>query len=192
LADLPVSSSGTNGYHPSVSSYLQYLPTPFQLDPFLGRFLLIFESILGPIEETVDNIPHYLDPGTTPLEMLPWLASWLDTELDENWPPEKCRELLRWTALLFRWRGTRRAMREHLRIYIGRPPLIVENFDGLRLGQDGAMGINSRLGDILECSIAVTVVADEPESLDEQVLRSIIESEKPAHVGYLLDIQPAG
>jgi hypothetical protein len=69
--------------------------------------------------------------------------------------------------------------------------LIVENFDGLRLGQDGAMGINARLGDVLECSLAVTVVSERPEELDEQVLRNIIETEKPAHVGYLLDVQPA-
>jgi phage tail-like protein len=190
LANERVNGASANGLAPAVSSYLQYLPAPYQIDPFLGRFLLIFESVLDPIERTIDNVPHYLDPGTTPAELLPWLAGWLDSELDENWPLEKRRELVRWAAILYRWRGTRRALREHLRIYVGLPPLIVENFDGLRLGQDGAMGVNARLGEALECSIAVTVLAERPEELDEQVLRNIIETEKPAHVGYLLDVQP--
>ena len=39
-----------------VSSYVQYLPGPYQSDPFVGRFLMIAESILGPIERTVEMI----------------------------------------------------------------------------------------------------------------------------------------
>ena len=41
------------------SSYLEYLPALYQDDEFMGQFLLIFESILKPIENTVNNAPYY-------------------------------------------------------------------------------------------------------------------------------------
>src|SRR5882757_3303547 len=80
------------------SSYLQYLPAPFHADPFVGRFLLIFESILSPIERTIDNVATYFDPRLTPPELLPWLASWVGLELDENWPIAQQRQLVLWAT----------------------------------------------------------------------------------------------
>ncbi len=168
------------------STYLQYLPTPYQGDAFLGRFLRIFESILGPIEETIDGVANYFDPHLTPIETLPWLASWIGVELDENWSVAQRRELLVEAADLLRRQGTRQALREHLRLYVGQPPLIVENFSGLRLGQDGVLGVNSRLGALEPHTIGVTVVTD--HDVDEQVLRGIIEAQKPSHVAYTLEV----
>lgn len=176
---------------PQVSSYLQYLPGPYQGDAFLGRFLMIFESVLGPIERTVDNLAYYFDPRLTPVELLPWLASWVGLELDENWPIAQQRQLVLWAATLQRWRGTRRALREHLRLYTGRTPLIVENFGGMRVGQDAALGVTTQIGGPapLQHWITVTVFATDTEDLDESILRSIIELEKPAHVGYTLVVR---
>ena len=77
-----------------VSSYLQYLPAPYQGDLFLGRFLMIFESILSPLEGILDTLPYYFDPQTTPEELIPWLASWVSLELDESWTIERRRELI--------------------------------------------------------------------------------------------------
>ncbi len=187
MSALPPGPSRDGHEEPVASSYLQYLPAPYQDDPFLGRFLLIFENILGPLEGMIDGMASYFDPRLTPAEMLPWLASWVGLELDENWPLAKRRALTARAATLYRWRGTRRALREHLGIYAGRPPLIVENCDGIRLGQDAALGVNTRLGEPRDHHIAVTVV-DPEESLDEHVLRQIIEAEKPAQAAYTLEI----
>jgi phage tail-like protein len=172
----------SNGAKPG--TLIRYLPAPLQDDGFLARFLLIFEDVFRSIETVVDNLPEYFDPQLTPEGMLPWLASWLGLELDENWAVDKRRELTRRIAELYRCRGTRRALREHIAIYAGRPPLIVENFDGLRLGQDSVMGVNARIGSARPHHISVTVVAGESEVLDENVLRNIVEIEKPAHVTY--------
>jgi phage tail-like protein len=176
---------------PPTSTYLQYLPAPFHEDPFVGRFLLIFESILSPIERTIDNVAAFFDPRLTPPELLPWLASWVGLELDENWPLAQQRQLVLWATRLYRWRGTRRALREHLRLYTGRTPLIVENFDGMRLGQDASLGVNSTLGvgGARPHWITVTVLSERPAELDERIVRQIIELEKPAHVGYTLHIR---
>jgi len=170
---------------------MEYLPTLYQGDDFLGRFLRIFEDIIDPIERTIDNVGDSLDPRLAPDEFLPWLSSWMGADLDENWPPAKQRELIASAATLYRWRGTRRGLREHLRIYTGYSPLIVENFTGLRLGQDAVLGVNTRLGEYQPHCFYVTAVAAEPGSLDERILQRIVESEKPAHTGYLLEVQPA-
>ncbi len=68
----------------SKSSYLEYLPAIYSQGDFMGRFLMIFESILGPMEGVIDNISHYFDAGTAPEELLPWLASWVNLALDET------------------------------------------------------------------------------------------------------------
>jgi phage tail-like protein len=174
-----------------VSSYLQYLPGLYQSNPFLGRFLLVFENIFGPIEQMVDLLACYLDPRLTPPEHLGWLASWVGLELDENWPLARRRELVYWAVRLYRWRGTRRGLREHLRLYTGRTPLIIENYDGLRLGQDGVLGENAVLGTRREHWLSITVLADRPEHVDPQVIRQIVEFQKPAHVGYAFEVRPA-
>lgn len=78
----------------SYIQYLQYLPAPFQTDSFTGRFLMIVESVLGPIERTIGNLALYFDPRLTPAELLPWLASWVGLELDENWLVAQQRQLV--------------------------------------------------------------------------------------------------
>ncbi len=175
----------------SASAFVQYLPAPYQADDFTGRFLLIFENVYRSIEGIVDALPNYFDPQLTPLELLTWLASWVDVELDENWPLPRRRALVKHAAALYRWHGTRHALREHLRLYCGQPPLIVENFDGLRLGQDGALGVNTRLGEQRPHCIVVTVVTNPEGQINEQVMKQIIEAEKPAHVDYVLAIVEA-
>ena len=187
-------SNGLAHAAPQVSSYLQYLPSAYQLDDFTGRFLLIFESVLGPIEQTIDTLASYFDPRLAPRELLPWLAGWVGIELDENWPLERQRQLILWAATLYRLRGTRRGLRQHLRIYTGRTPHIVENFDGMRVGQDAALGVSTLVGSEAPRphSIRVTVFADDPSSVDERVVRHIIEFQKPAQVAYTFEIRAAG
>ena len=179
-------SSSTNGV---TSSYISYLPAPYAADPFLARYLMIVETIFSSIERTIDNVPYYFDPSTTPEELLPWLAGWVGVELDENAPVEKRRRVLAKAAGLYRWQGTRRALREQLEDYTGQRPLIVENFDGLRLGGDAMLGVNTQLGQARPHSMNITALTDDPGELDEGVLRRIVEAEKPVHVGYTLEVR---
>ena len=128
------------------SSYLEYLPALYRDDELMGQFLLIFESILKPIENTIDNSALYFDTMITPEPLLPWLASWLDLTLDQNWPVEKRRELVKSAAELYRWRGTRRGLAEYLRIYTGSVPQISEYIPGMTLNEETRLGVNTRIG----------------------------------------------
>src|SRR5947209_6717506 len=116
------------------SNYVQYLPAIFSEDPFVGRFLLIFESILGPLDARIGALPALYDPGKTPPDFLPWLAGWLGLVLDENWPLERRRALVREGAELYRWRGTKRGLGRYLELYTGVRPAIADTPQGFTLG----------------------------------------------------------
>lgn len=172
----------------SKSSYLEYLPAIYSQGDFMGRFLMIFESVLGPIEGVIDNISHYFDAGTAPEELLPWLASWVNLALDETWPLERRRELVGSAVELFRDRGTRRGMREYLRVYSGVEPRITEDFGGISLAGNAKLGVNTVLGAGRPHTFNVTLELEDPDSVKVEQLKAIIEAEKPAHSAYTLEI----
>ena len=172
------------------SSYLEYLPALFQDDEFMGRLLLIFESILKPVENTVDNLALYLDPLVIPESLLPWLAFWVDLTLDPTWPEERRRQLVKSAAELYRWRGTRRGLAEYLRIYTGSIPEISEYIPGMRLDHETKLGINTQLGSSGEGHhFTVTLEVDGDSEIDVSMVRAIIEAQKPAHTVYTLQIR---
>jgi len=160
---------------PPRSSYLQHLPSFFARGGLMDRFLLIFESVLAPSVQLVDHIPLILDPRTMPADCLPWMASWLDLTLNENWPETRRRDLIRAASELYRWRGTRKGLCLYLKTYAGVTPELEEE-----VGQPHTFRVTLR------------VPADEP--VDEGLVRAIIEAEKPAHTAYELVIErgPAG
>ena len=93
---------------------------------------------------------------------------------------------------LYRWKGTRRGLREELRLRTGTRPLIVENFDGLRLGQDAALGMNSQLGTPRPGRHRRHAGRDGSVD-DERLARAaeMIEELKPAHVGHVVRVVSA-
>lgn len=172
----------------SQSSYLKYLPTIYSENEFAGRFLMIFESVLGPLESMVANLAFYLDPGTSPEELLPWLASWTKVALNDNWPVERRRELVKSLAWLFQWRGTRRGMRECLRLYTGIEPQITEDFGGIVLAEQSELGRNTMLGGGNPNTFTVTFETGDPGTINEEQVKTIIEASKPAHASYILRV----
>jgi phage tail-like protein len=175
------------------SSYLQYLPGLYRDDEFMGQFLLIFEDIMKPLENAVDNLALYFDPRVTPEPLLQWLASWVDLALDTTWPIERRRELVSSAAELYRWRGTKRGLAEYLRIYTGRAPEISEYILGMRLDYETKLGINTRLGSSGEGHhFTVSLELDGNSEINIDTVRSIIEAQKPAHTVYTLQIRQHG
>lgn len=162
------------------SSYLDFLPGIYQESDFLGRFLLIFEHILSPVDRTIGNISHFFDPDLVPAEMLPWLGSWLGVVLDARVPEERRRELVRAAPELYRWRGTKRGLREYLRLYTGFEPEITEpTLSEIAANRSLAFRFNVR----------VQVPAGAP--VQRSYIESIIDAEKPAFAACNLEIVTA-
>ena len=158
------------------SRWLQYLPAIYQGNDFLARFLRIFETLFAPVEDVADHPHDYFDPRLAPPDFLPWLASWVDLVLDENWPEARRRALIRRGVELYRWRGTARGLKAYLKIYTNLEPEIIEHLTP----EDGG-----------PFRFTVVLRPGPHDALDEARVRAIIEAEKPAHTAYTLRIERA-
>jgi phage tail-like protein len=142
---------------------------PVVVDDFFSRFLALFESILLPIDWTVDSFDFYLDLQTAPHEFLPWLASWFDLVFDVTWSDAQRRALIQDAHQIFARRGTRWALIRVLEIYTGVKPVI-----------------DDTAGD-LEPYIFRVKLPIAKQQADENLIKAIINLNKPAYTNYTLE-----
>lgn len=172
------------------SRYLNYLPGFYSDDEFMGQYLKIFQDIMDPLENTINNLFMYFDPMLTPEVFIPWMESWLNIIPDPTWTTKKRRELAKSAAILYRLRGTKRGLSEYLRIYTGKAPEISEYIKGMSLGKDTKLGINTKLGSAGTGNhFTVTIDIDNNSEINIDTVKSIIESQKPAHTIYTLQVR---
>jgi phage tail-like protein len=155
------------GLSRSSSRYLEYLPGIYQTD-FMARFLAIFESIMSPVEWNVENFDLYLNPNTTPVGFLPWLANWFSISFDPSWNEQQQRTLLTEAHEIFARRGTRWSLSRVLEIYTGVEPEII---------------------DLQEDEDPFTFMVKLPltkQEVDRSLLERIIDGNKPSHTNYKL------
>lgn len=182
--------------------YLKHLPSIYERDDLMGRFLMLFESFWSPIETQVDAVYNYFDPRITSPDFLPWLAKWLDLDIDERWPEERLRRLLRWAIALHRSRGTKWGLLKYLEIYTGQQAEIIERrARNFVLGAEARLGPGIALGQgntphtfTVKLKLPPVEAEDEKERKRQEELRrrtieSIIEMQKPAHTVYSLEIE---
>lgn len=150
--------------------YLHDLPVIYHDSDFLGRFLLIIEALWEPLEQRQDHIALYFDPRCCPAAMLPYLASWLDMPLDRHWPEGRQRALLAEAVELTRWRGTRYGLARVIELATGLTPEILDEPD-----QPFVMRVRVALPD--------------DDSVDRQFVEALIQTHKPAHVGFILELR---
>jgi phage tail-like protein len=182
----------------SQRNLVRFLPYIFQREGadgsnFLRDFLWIPQHLLESIDETIDNIHQVFDPHEAPEKFLPWLASWAAFVLDDNWPVEKKRYLIKKAVELYRVRGTVRGLKVFLKLFTGVEPDVIENewpFDGFRIGVTSTIGIDSII--LPPVNRAHCFVVDFPIHPDEVTdnliiqIHDIIQAQKPAHTTYFL------
>jgi phage tail-like protein len=188
--------------------YLAHLPALYEQDDFMGRFLMLFESFWRPIDLQLGAIDNYFDPWLTPARFLPWLAEWFHLELDENWTEAQQRRLLSSIMRLYRKRGTKQALQEYLEIFTGKRVEIAEHrARDFRLGTSARLGVGVAIGTgnvphTFTVRVRVAPLspppgmegkeAEQEVALMEQrrlrIIESIIESQRPAHTRYILEV----
>lgn len=192
--DVPLSADGSATIQVQAKgAYLNYLPSFYQDDDMMGRFVMLFESFWAPIDGQITNMPFYFDPWMTPSELLPWLASWLNIALDERWPEERQRHLIHSAVGLYRRRGTKEGLQEYLRIFTNTPVRILEHSsENFKLGPKAKLGAGIAFGRGNVPHTFTVVLPDKADGWSEserRVLASIIDMEKPAHTHYQLKFE---
>lgn len=152
------------------STWLEFMPAIYSDDEFMGRYLLIFESILNPIIWNIDNFDLYLSPETAPPEWLRWICEWFDLLLLPELPETRQRAIVRQIGWLFMRRGTRAGLERLLELYFGVSAEIIEPQDEI-------------------CHFVVRLPLSESDTnLDKAVADRLIASQKPAFTTYKLEV----
>lgn len=200
--------TGDGGHTPSIRALraehqahdlVRRLPAVFDDGTFLHRYLAMFDSLLYDLDQRAARRDILVDPAATPVEALPWLASFTGLVLDDRWPEHARRRLLAEIVALYRRRGTVGALTRYLELYLGRPPVIVEHFRlrGLA-GSTPVAGLGFRVGggdpDAPDGSAhRFTVVVPQPLTGEQEAaVRHVLDTERPAHTDYDLCTVDAG
>ena len=180
-----------NGDSPAVVSQRGYLrkglPAVYQDGEFGVRFVGALEPALDPIVALLDSLPAHVDPDLAPEDVLAVLAPWLGLEVDEAWPIERKRELVRRGDELARRHGTRAGLELTLKIAFPQHPLRVEDSGSITWpgkASGAKKADKSDAGFIVYCDA----------SLDEHELGAVsrlIEQVKPVNVTYKLRVKAA-
>ena len=161
------------------------LPSLLREDPFAESLCASFDELLAPAILSLDTFVAYLDPETTPDDMLPWLAQWLGlgSDLDVNQPPQ--RHELKLASSLNAARGTRRSLQLLVENALGMPAEVTDS--------GGARWSPTPGGELPgEPEPAVRIVVHPPSgvAVDLDRLDALIRSVKPAHVRHTVVVQP--
>ena len=196
-----VETAGINLYVRPRSLYLDFLPVLFREVDFIGRFLKIFEQAFEPAVQTMDALWAYLDPMTAPEALLPFLAHWVAWPVDSRWTVARQRYLIRSAIELYRWRGTRKGLRLYIHLYTDLPldDQIIRERDkhicieeilgqGFVLGKTH-LGQDAMIGGGRPYHFIVRLRPDIPGQVNEELVRHIIEQQKPAFCTYELYIE---
>jgi phage tail-like protein len=159
------------------------LPAVFQEDPVAMQWTAAVDEVLAPVISTLDCVAAYADPLLAPRDFVRWLADWVGTVLDENWPLEHQRAVVAHSVRLYRLRGTVEGLRTLIEVVTGGRVEIAESG-----GVVWSQAPNAELpGDPVDW-ITVRVTLPRGVTVDTAALETLIVAEKPAHVPHRLEV----
>jgi phage tail-like protein len=183
----------------SRQSLIGFLPQAYQqpeLDGggnFLRGLLNIVQHTYDSVNSRIKSVHELFDPRSTDPDFLPWLASWLAISLNPDWSLLERRKMLMAATQLFPIRGTSKAIREFVRIYVNARVDIEENswpFQGFRIGVHSTVGEDTVILPPMNLAHCFVVRLEKPASrtTEDEIIKihQIIQSQKPAHTSYFL------
>lgn len=175
------------------------------------------EEIIGGIVEAngqmrLAPLARYFDPGfrvangsetllgvyaRTPTEFLPWLAGWVALTLRDDWSEDERRRFISRVVPAYQQRGTKAGLIDILLAYSGiaeRESVEVQEFNQpFQIGETATVGVDTIVGGgpphYFRVKIILPGVGDLNFNRREQIVRAIIDQEKPAHTYYDLTIE---
>lgn len=159
------------------------LPGLLREDPFAAQLCASFDDLVAPVVLTLDTFADYLDPSTTPEDMIGWLAQWLGLSVDPGVEHAVRRHELSVAGSLNATRGTRRSIELALRSALGTEVEVTES---------GASRWSPSPGGELPGDPTPTVsvvVHATTEEVAADRLDSLVRSVLPAHVDRRIAVQ---
>jgi len=151
------------------------------LGPLVLRLCAGLDEVLAPIIAVLDHFPAYLDPYTTPKDMLDWLGGWIGLDLrggtteDERMPQ---RIQLARAAELLGHRGTSAAMKAEIDAAFGIDTTVVSEV------------VSEVVGEAPMLRVDVTVTGE--VTVDRLRLDALVDEIKPAHLPHEVEVHTGG
>lgn len=159
------------------------LPLVYEQDEVAQRFCAALDEVLAPVFATLDSLTAYLDPATTPADMLDWLAAWVGIVFHGHESAPHKRQVIRAGAGLLPWNGTVRCMREAVRSVYGVEPEVIDS---------GGTACSTEPGTPLpgqdRPGLVVRLAVPDPAAFDPRRLDDLVAALKPAHVPHRVEI----
>lgn len=176
---------GTVGGLPSAHPLGELLPGVYLEDSLAQRFTEGLDTVLAPVFLTLDCLDAYLDPWLTPLDFLPWLASWVGIELDETWPEGRQRAMVVAAARLHADRGTHRGLVDYLQLLTGGEVELVESGGTRWSAEPGTPPPGTTTP-----QLRVIVRVSDPNAVNRVRLDRAVRDARPAHLPYQVQVMP--
>lgn len=162
------------------------LPSMLREDAFARQLCAALDEVLAPVLLSLDSFPAYLDVGTTPEDMLPWLAQWVGLTVHQDQDEGGQRDLLRTAQDMHALQGTKLGIELAVTAALGMK---------VEVSESGASAWSDRAdadlpGDALP-AIVVTVRPRPDQEVDIDQLDAIVRAVRPAHVRYEVAIEAA-
>lgn len=146
---------------------LRTMPSVYWSDFLAERMCASFDDVLAPIFATLDCFPAYLDPRTTPQDMLGWLAGWIGLTVGGIDDPARMRDRIVTGATLLPWRGTARSIKDAVAAAFDCETEVVESTPWV---------------------LVVRVVVDDTDDVDRRSVDALVDAVKPAHLPHRVEI----
>jgi phage tail-like protein len=161
------------------------LPAVYLTDPFTQQLCAGLDEVLAPVLADLDSLPAYFDPGTTPEDLLSWLAGWLGLTLDSHQSEERKRALVRSGVHVLARRGTVRGIGDAVEAVFDRRPEIIEP-GGAHWSPEAGTPLPGRPdGELL-----VRLAVPDPAQVDPRRLDEVVAAVKPAHISHRVEVVP--
>lgn len=159
------------------------LPSIYQENDFAMRFTQAFDSVLAPIQLTLDCQDAYFDPDLSPEDILHWLGGWVGLLLDSEWPIERRRTMVHEIVGLYAKRGTAEGMQRLVTLYTGADVELIEG---------GAVAYSltpyADLPGTEASAFVVRVRATDGVAVDIARLEHLVASSRPAHLPAVVEV----
>jgi phage tail-like protein len=161
------------------------LPSVYERDEVTQRFCAALDEVIAPVFATLDSLTAYLDPATTPADMLDWLAAWIGIVFHGHESEPRKRQVIRAGAGLLPWNGTVRCVREAVRAVYGVEQEVIDSGGAVCSTEPGTPPPGEdRLG------LVVRLTVPDPAAFDPRRLDELVATLKPAHVPHRVEIVP--
>lgn len=159
------------------------LPSMLREDPFARQLCAGLDEVLAPVLLCLDSFSAYLDMGTTPDDMLPWLAQWVGLAADPAQDRDGQRARLRGARDVHVYLGTKRGIELAVHAELGISVEVTES---------GAAAWSSRADTALPGELVPQLVVTARPGPDQEVdldhLDAVVRAVRPGHVRYRVQV----